>query len=59
MIVEPCSIHNPDAALDYASLLVRAAELHRQELFIVMRVYVEKPRLSVGRKGFVHDPDHA
>ncbi|KAG6157653.1 hypothetical protein E4U37_007077 [Claviceps purpurea] len=44
VIVGPCSIHDVDEAIEYASLLSNAAELHRHELFIVMRVYVEKPR---------------
>jgi len=59
VIVGPCSIHDTVAALEYASLLAEAAERHRDELFIVMRVYVEKPRSTVGWKGLLHHPDHA
>ncbi|KAG5968106.1 hypothetical protein E4U56_000519 [Claviceps arundinis] len=59
VIVGPCSIHDVDEAIEYASLLSKAAELHRHELFIVMRVYVEKPRSTVGWKGLVHEPDYA
>ncbi|KAG5989117.1 hypothetical protein E4U54_004432 [Claviceps lovelessii] len=59
VVVGPCSIHDVDAASHYASLLSNAAELFRRELLIVMRVYVEKPRSTVGWKGLVHDPDHA
>lgn len=59
VIVGPCSIHDPTAALDYASLLAEVAEQHRRELLIVMRVYVEKPRSISGWKGLIHDPDYA
>lgn len=59
VIVGPCSIHDPEAALEYASLLAKAAELYCHELLVVMRVYVEKPRTNVGWKGLVYDPDHA
>ncbi|KAG6010751.1 hypothetical protein E4U21_004139 [Claviceps maximensis] len=59
VIVGPCSIHDVDTALHYASLLSNAAELFRRELLVVMRVYVEKPRSTVGWKGLVHDPDYA
>ncbi|KAG5954622.1 hypothetical protein E4U58_007532 [Claviceps cyperi] len=59
VIVGPCSIHDVDEAIEYASLLSKAVELHRHELFIVMRVYVEKPRSTVGWKGLVHEPDYA
>ncbi|KAG5924283.1 hypothetical protein E4U42_004700, partial [Claviceps africana] len=59
VVVGPCSIHDVDAALHYASLLANAAELFRQELLLVMRVYVEKPRSTVGWKGLIHDPDYA
>jgi 3-deoxy-7-phosphoheptulonate synthase len=56
-IVGPCSIHDPDAARDYASRLKAAAEQHADELFVVMRVYFEKPRTTVGWKGLINDPD--
>lgn len=56
VIVGPCSIHDPKAALDYAGKLkVLAAELAR-ELVVVMRVYFEKPRTTVGWKGLINDP---
>jgi 3-deoxy-7-phosphoheptulonate synthase len=59
VIVGPCSIHDTVAALEYAPLLAQAADRHRDELFVVMRVYVEKPRSTVGWKGLLHHPDHA
>jgi 3-deoxy-7-phosphoheptulonate synthase len=55
-IVGPCSIHDPEAALEYAG---RLAELRRRleaQLFVVMRVYFEKPRTTVGWKGLINDP---
>jgi 3-deoxy-7-phosphoheptulonate synthase len=57
VIVGPCSIHDPAAALDYAALLKKAAEELSGELFVVMRVYFEKPRTTVGWKGLINDPD--
>jgi 3-deoxy-7-phosphoheptulonate synthase len=54
VIVGPCSIHNYESAIEYASLL---SKLKYDNLFIVMRVYFEKPRTSVGWKGFIYDPD--
>ena len=57
VIVGPCSIHDPDAARDYAARLKEAAARHAQNLFIVMRVYFEKPRTTVGWKGLINDPD--
>ena len=56
VVVGPCSIHDTDAALDYAHCLKKAADLYRQELLIVMRVYFEKPRTTVGWKGLINDP---
>jgi len=56
VIVGPCSIHDPEAALDYASKLAVAREKHVGELLIVMRVYFEKPRTTVGWKGLINDP---
>ena len=55
-IVGPCSIHDYEAALEYASRLEAAAKKHAAELLIVMRVYFEKPRTTVGWKGFINDP---
>lgn len=56
VIVGPCSIHDPDAALEYASRLQHAAEGHAHALLIAMRVYFEKPRTVVGWKGLINDP---
>jgi 3-deoxy-7-phosphoheptulonate synthase len=55
-IVGPCSIHDAGAALEYAARLREAAERHAGELLVVMRVYFEKPRTTVGWKGFINDP---
>lgn len=57
VVVGPCSIHDPMAALEYAALLKRAAEDLTADLCIVMRVYFEKPRTTVGWKGLINDPD--
>jgi len=56
-IVGPCSIHDPEAAVEYASLLREPARRHAGELVVVMRVYFEKPRTVVGWKGLINDPD--
>jgi 3-deoxy-7-phosphoheptulonate synthase len=56
VIVGPCSIHDPDAGLDYARRLRALALEVSDTLLIVMRVYFEKPRTSVGWKGFINDP---
>ncbi len=56
VIAGPCSIHDIDAALDYADRLGKAIALHRDELCIIMRVYFEKPRTTVGWKGLINDP---
>jgi 3-deoxy-7-phosphoheptulonate synthase len=56
-VVGPCSIHDTRAALDYAHRLRRLADRVRERLFIVMRVYFEKPRTIVGWKGLINDPD--
>jgi len=53
----PCSIHDTEAALDYAERLRGAAARLQDNLFIVMRVYFEKPRTTVGWKGLINDPD--
>ncbi|HAS81960.1 MAG TPA: 3-deoxy-7-phosphoheptulonate synthase [Verrucomicrobia bacterium] len=55
-IVGPCSIHDPKAALDYAGRLKKEADRLIDDLLIVMRVYFEKPRTSVGWKGLINDP---
>lgn len=57
VIVGPCSIHDPRAALEYAAKLRAAAERHQSELLLVMRVYFEKPRTTVGWKGLINDPE--
>jgi len=57
VIVGPCSIHNPDAALEYARRLKRMREELGDDLLIVMRVYFEKPRTTVGWKGLINDPN--
>ena len=57
VVVGPCSIHDPDAALDYAERLLRLKEEYQDELLIVMRSYLEKPRTTVGWKGLINDPD--
>ncbi|MGC4090042.1 MAG: 3-deoxy-7-phosphoheptulonate synthase [Polyangiaceae bacterium] len=56
VIVGPCSIHDPDAAIDYASRLRDLRERVSDDLLIVMRVYFEKPRTTVGWKGLINDP---
>jgi 3-deoxy-7-phosphoheptulonate synthase len=56
VIVGPCSIHDPDAALEYATRLTRLRERVSKELLVVMRVYFEKPRTTVGWKGLINDP---
>ncbi|MEL7266836.1 MAG: 3-deoxy-7-phosphoheptulonate synthase, partial [Planctomycetota bacterium] len=57
VVVGPCSIHDTDAALEYAQRLARQREVFRDDLEIVMRVYFEKPRTTVGWKGLINDPD--
>ena len=55
-VVGPCSIHDARAALEYARKLRDAAARHEADLLVVMRVYFEKPRTTVGWKGFINDP---
>ena len=57
VIVGPCSVHDPDAARDYASRLKPYIDSLANELCIVMRVYFEKPRTTVGWKGLINDPE--
>jgi 3-deoxy-7-phosphoheptulonate synthase len=57
VIVGPCSIHDTEAAREYAGLLKQAADDTAEDLAIVMRVYFEKPRTTVGWKGLINDPD--
>ncbi len=56
VVVGPCSIHDPEAAIEYANLLAAEQQKHAQQLLIVMRVYFEKPRTTVGWKGLINDP---
>tara|TARA_B100001013_G_C24602659_1_gene439607 strand:- start:499 stop:1554 length:1056 start_codon:yes stop_codon:yes gene_type:complete len=57
VVVGPCSIHDPAAAMDYAGHLLEATKKYNDSLQIVMRVYFEKPRTTVGWKGLINDPD--
>jgi 3-deoxy-7-phosphoheptulonate synthase len=56
VVVGPCSIHDPDAAFEYAERLRRVAEATKGNLFVVMRTYFEKPRTVAGWKGLISDP---
>ena len=57
VIIGPCSIHDPKAAIEYAEKLSVASEKYSKYLEIVMRVYFEKPRTTIGWKGLINDPD--
>ncbi len=57
VVVGPCSIHDTEAALDYAARIAKQAERLADDLCIIMRVYFEKPRTTVGWKGLINDPD--
>ncbi|KAJ2841294.1 3-deoxy-7-phosphoheptulonate synthase, partial [Coemansia erecta] len=57
VIVGPCSIHDPEAAVAYCEKLKALADELKDALCIVMRVYFEKPRTTVGWKGLINDPD--
>ena len=57
VVIGPCSVHDPDAAIEYAKRLMPLREKLGKELLIVMRVYFEKPRTTVGWKGLINDPD--
>lgn len=56
VVVGPCSIHDTDAALEYAQSLVAAQSSFADELCLIMRVYFEKPRTTIGWKGLINDP---
>ncbi|WP_025819404.1 3-deoxy-7-phosphoheptulonate synthase AroG [Shewanella marina] len=56
VVIGPCSIHDPEAALEYGRKLVALREQYQYQLEIVMRVYFEKPRTTVGWKGLINDP---
>jgi 3-deoxy-7-phosphoheptulonate synthase len=57
VVVGPCSIHDTEAAVDYARRLAALARRVEDQLMLVMRVYFEKPRTTVGWKGLINDPD--
>ncbi|CAH0493265.1 unnamed protein product [Peronospora effusa] len=57
VVVGPCSIHDTDAAMDYAKRLLELKKELSKDLLIIMRVYFEKPRTTVGWKGLINDPD--
>lgn len=57
IVVGPCSIHDPKAALEYAGKLQVLADKVQDKLLLIMRVYFEKPRTTVGWKGLINDPD--
>ncbi|MCR5536763.1 MAG: 3-deoxy-7-phosphoheptulonate synthase [Succinivibrio sp.] len=56
VISGPCSIHDPKAALEYAQRLLELRERYKEQLLVIMRVYFEKPRTTVGWKGLINDP---
>ncbi|MFD2418839.1 3-deoxy-7-phosphoheptulonate synthase [Amycolatopsis pigmentata] len=56
VIVGPCSVHDPDAALEYARRLAGHADKLRDQVHVIMRVYFEKPRTTLGWKGLINDP---
>jgi 3-deoxy-7-phosphoheptulonate synthase len=57
VVIGPCSIHDPAAALEYCDKLVALKRKYQDDLLIVMRSYLEKPRTTVGWKGLINDPD--
>ena len=57
VVVGPCSIHDPESAIEYATKLANASKEFDENLLIIMRVYFEKPRTTVGWKGLINDPD--
>lgn len=57
VMVGPCSIHDPEMAIEYCKRLKALAEKHQDNLCIIMRAYLEKPRTTVGWKGLINDPD--
>ncbi|QIB51760.1 3-deoxy-7-phosphoheptulonate synthase [Pseudomonas sp. OIL-1] len=56
VVVGPCSLHDPDAAIEYAQRLAELADQVSDQLLLVMRAYVEKPRTTIGWKGLLYDP---
>ena len=57
VITGPCSIHDEKSALEYADRLIQLQEKVSDQIFLVMRAYIEKPRTTVGWKGFLYDPN--
>ena len=57
IIVGPCSVHDPDAAMEYAGKLKSLRDELKNDLHLIMRVYFEKPRTTVDWKGLINDPD--
>lgn len=57
VVIGPCSIHDPAAAIEYCDKLLKLKEKYKDDLLIVMRSYLEKPRTTVGWKGLINDPD--
>ena len=57
VVVGPCSIHDPESAMEYAARLKKLKDELDNDLVIIMRVYFEKPRTTVGWKGLINDPD--
>ena len=57
VVVGPCSIHDPESAIEYATKLASASKEFDENLLLIMRVYFEKPRTTVGWKGLINDPD--
>ncbi len=56
MIIGPCSIHDVDAAMEYAKRLKKLSEQYKETIYFVMRAYIEKPRSTIGWKGLINDP---
>lgn len=56
VVMGPCSMHDPEAALEYAEFVKEMRDLYGEDLVILMRLYPEKPRTEKGWKGFIHDP---
>ena len=57
VVVGPCSIHDPESAIEYAERLAKESRRFNENLLLIMRVYFEKPRTTVGWKGLINDPD--
>ena len=57
VVVGPCSIHDPESAIEYAKRLTEESKRFNENLLLIMRVYFEKPRTTVGWKGLINDPD--